>query len=319
MSSYCPELMTRYNSWKQAVGDLRTAYKDMLSSGKGLDEQKVTEYIDKIQSAREEYIKYTQEEVGLEWRGKIHKISRIEAEAVKKITERVKDVVVFEFYSNHVSEMRFFGEEPTQELIQAVKMCSVFKGCYLYLKNLESAKGFKFPQSIKELHLNGLTSAEGLELPQSIEYLSLDGLTSAEGLELPQSIEYLSLDGLTSAKKLVLPQSIERLYLNGLTSAEGLELPQSIKKLSLNGLTSIDIEDFELPQSIKVLSLDGLSSAEGLELPQSIEYLSLDGITSAEGLELPQSVKYLWVCRLSPEERNDLRRDYPHLIIVPTP
>ena len=299
MSSYCPELMTRYNSWKQAVGDLRTAYKDMLSSGKGLDEQKVTEYIDKIQSAREEYIKYTQEEVGLEWRGKIHKISRIEAEAVKKITERVKDVVVFEFYSNHVSEMRFFGEEPTQELIQAVKMCSVFKGCYLYLKNLESAKGFKFPQSIKELHLNGLTSAEGLELPQSIEYLSLDGLTSA--------------------KKLVLPQSIERLYLNGLTSAEGLELPQSIKKLSLNGLTSIDIEDFELPQSIKVLSLDGLSSAEGLELPQSIEYLSLDGITSAEGLELPQSVKYLWVCRLSPEERNDLRRDYPHLIIVPTP
>ena len=299
MSSYCPELMTRYNSWKQAVGDLRTAYKDMLSSGKGLDEQKVTEYIDKIQSAREEYIKYTQEEVGLEWRGKIHKISRIEAEAVKKITERVKDVVVFEFYSNHVSEMRFFGEEPTQELIQAVKMCSVFKGCYLYLKNLESAKGFKFPQSIKELHLNGLTSAEGLELPQSIEYLSLDGLTSA--------------------KKLVLPQSIKKLYLNGLTSEEGLELPQSIKKLSLNGLTSIDIEDFELPQSIKVLSLDGLSSAEGLELPQSIEYLSLDGITSAEGLELPQSVKYLWVCRLSPEERNDLRRDYPHLIIVPTP
>ncbi len=271
--------MTRYNSWKQAVGDLRTAYKDMLSSGKGLDEQKVTEYIDKIQSAREEYIKYTQEEVGLEWRGKIHKISRIEAEAVKKITERVKDVVVFEFYSNHVSEMRFFGEEPTQELIQAVKMCSVFKGCYLYLKNLESAKGFKFPQSIKELHLNGLTSAEGLELPQSIEYLSLDGLTSA--------------------KKLVLPQSIKKLYLNGLTSEEGLELPQSIKKLSLNGLTSIDIEDFELPQSIKVLSLDGLSSAEGLELPQS--------------------VKYLWVCRLSPEERNDLRRDYPHLIIVPTP
>ena len=88
----------------------------------------------------------------------------------------------------------------------------------------------------------------------------------------------------------------ENLDLYKITSAEGLQLPESIGgDLYLNGLTS----------------------AEGLHLPKKIGgYLNLASLTSAEGLQLPESVGYsIEFRRISKEEKDRLRHDYPHLKI----
>ncbi len=65
------------------------------------------------------------------------------------------------------------------------------------------------------------------------------------------------------------------------------------------------------------LDLYKITSAEGLQLPESIGgTLDLKSLTSAEGLQLPESVGYsIEFRRISKEEKDRLRHDYPHLKI----
>ena len=165
----------------------------------------------------------------------------------------------------------------------------------LYLNNLRSAKGLKFPDKVGgSLDLGGLTSAEGLELPTEIGGdLDLSNLTSAEGLRLPNKIGgYLDLSGLTSAEGLKLPDKIEGdLYLSNLRSAKGLKLPSKIGgTLNLSNITSA--EDLKFPDKVgESLYLNSLTSVEGLKLPDKVGgVLDLNSLTNAEGLKLPNEI-----------------------------
>jgi len=195
-------------------------------------------------------------------------------------------------------------------------------GRHLDLRSLTSAKDLILPKSVGwGLRLDSLTSAEGLILPESVgRDLYLISLTSAEGLKLPKSIGGdLDLRSLTSAKNLTLPKSVGgNLYLYSLTSAKGLILPESIGgSLLLNSLTSA--KGLIIPKSVGgSLYLDRLTSAEGLVFPESVGWdLYLRSLTSAKGLILPEYVGgRVYLYNLPPDEKEALRKKYPHLTII---
>ena len=158
----------------------------------------------------------------------------------------------------------------------------------LNLRELESAKGIKFPKEVRNLYLNSLESAEGLKLPEKVKVLNLSSLTNAEGLKIPQEVKNLNLSNLKNAESLELPEEVKVLYLRSLKSAKGLELPKTIEELDLHNLESA--EGLELPEKAIILYLNSLKSAKGLEFSEKVVYLNLSSLESAEGLELPEGI-----------------------------
>jgi hypothetical protein len=200
MPTSCPELMTKYHAWKDAVATLRQTVDTLMHEGTPDAHKAVRTAQENTTRLQQEYLTYAYELVTFEEKT----IPRIEAEVATRIRDCMGWGVSFQFEHEHISWVRFSARQPTPELNKALTMTAVLKKCGFNLNNLTSATDLILPHSIGGgLYLPALTSAEDLTLPHSISgSLYLWNLTSATGFTFPHSIGGdLYLGNLTSIEK----------------------------------------------------------------------------------------------------------------------